>query len=176
MKLIKKLLGSLIVLIILMVLISFFLPQKPHVERSLEISAPAAKIFPHLANPKLFGKWSPWSEIDPNMKVEYSGPESGKGAGMSWQSDDPNVGTGSWVIRDAVENKSLNVDMDFGDQGDATSFFTLEENSGKTKVTWGFDMDAGMNPLMRWFGLLMDKMVGSEYARGLEKLKVIAEK
>lgn len=175
MRLIKKLLVSLFVFVLLLVLVSFVLPQKQHVERTLEISASASKIYPHLADPKLFGKWSPWSQLDPNMKVEYSGPKSGKGAGMSWQSEESNVGSGSWIITDAVENQSLNVDMDFGDQGGATSFFKLKENGGKTQVTWGFDTDAGMNPMMRWFGLLMDKMVGSEYAKGLETLKKIVE-
>jgi hypothetical protein len=110
------------------------------------------------------------------MKVQYTGAPSGKGAGMTWQSDDPNVGNGSWKITNAVENESLDVAMDFGDQGGATSFFRLKPNGGKTKVTWGFDTDAGNNPLMRWFGLLMDKMVGSEYAKGLDSLKQMLEK
>ncbi len=109
------------------------------------------------------------------MKVQFIGPEAGKGAGMSWQSNEQSVGSGSWVISQAVENQSLNVEMDFGDQGTATSFFTLKPNVGKTKVTWGFDTDAGYNPIMRWFGLLMDKMVGGEYAKGLETLKGMME-
>lgn len=176
MKHLKRLMFSVVSLIILFVLVSFFLPQKSHVERTVEISAPAEKIYPYLANPKLFGEWSPWSQIDPNMKVEYIGAESGMGAGMSWQSELPSVGNGSWMIKQAVENESLNVDMDFGDQGTATSFFKLNPNAGKTQVTWGFDTDAGMNPVMRWMGLLMDKMVGTEYEKGLLELKGIVEK
>lgn len=188
MRLFKKLFFSLLIFFVLLFLISFALPQKQHVERSIHIAAPSTKIYPYLANPKLFNQWSPWSNLDPDIKVEYAGPEAGKGAGMSWQSEQPNVGTGSWVITDAVENESLNVDMDFGDQGRATSFFHLQPSSqqnvetnaaksaGKTKVTWGFDVDAGNNPMMRWMGLMMDKMVGSEYAKGLETLKEMMEK
>ncbi len=176
MRIIKRILLTLVSLIVVLLLISFLLPKKQHVERSIEISTSAEKIYPYLADPKLFGQWSPWSKIDPNMKIEYMGPQSGKGAGMKWQSDDPNVGNGSWVIMEAVENKSLDVEMDFGDQGGATSFFRLQPSGIKTQVTWGFDTDAGYNPMMRWFGLLMDKMVGSEYAKGLETLKGILEK
>ncbi len=176
MRLIKRLLLSLLALVVILMLVSFLLPQKQHVERSLEISASAAKIYPYLANPKLFNQWSPWSKLDSNMKVQFSGPESGKGAGMSWQSEQSNVGSGSWTITNAVENESLDVDLDFGDQGGATSFFKLKSTGEKTQVTWGFDTDAGMNPMMRWFGLLMDKMVGSEYQKGLESLKLILEK
>jgi len=176
MKLLKNIFVGIVLLLIVLVLVSFLLPQKQHVERSIEISASAEKIYPHLADPKLFGEWSPWSKIDPDMKVQYTGLASGKGAGMKWQSEDPNVGIGSWEITDAVENKSLNVAMDFGDQGTATSFFRLLPSGANTQVTWGFDTDAGNNPMMRWFGLLMDKMVGSEYAKGLETLKKKLEK
>ena len=173
---IKRLLFSVVTLLIIIVLGSFFLPQKQHVERSVDISAPAEQIYPYLADPKLFGEWSPWSKIDPNMKVQYTGPASGEGAGMKWQSQNQSVGTGSWVITKAVENERLEVNMDFGDQGGATSFFSLKPKEGKTQVTWGFDTDAGMNPVMRYMGLLMDKMVGTEYAKGLAVLKGIIEK
>ena len=176
MKLIKRLLLSVAALIVILILASYFLPQKQHVERSIDISAPAEIIYPHLANPKLFSEWSPWSSIDPNMKTTYSGAASGEGAGMTWQSDNQSVGTGTWVITKAVENESVEVNMDFGDQGGATSFFTLEPNGQNTKVIWGFDTDAGMNPIMRYMGLLMDKMVGNEYAKGLVALKQKLEK
>ncbi len=179
MKLLKKLSLGFLILIALLFLISFVLPQKQQVERSIEISASAEKIFPHLSNPKLFHEWSPWTLYDPDMKVVFTGPESGKGAKVSWQSDDPNVGTGTSVVTEAVENQSLNFDMDFGDQGKATSFFTLKPtptDSKKTQVTWGFEVDTGNNPIMRWMGLMMDKMVGSEYQKGLEALKKMIEK
>lgn len=176
MKLLKKLFIGLILLLVVLALVSFLLPQKQHVERSVEMSAPAENIYPYLASPKLFNQWSPWAKLDPNMKVQFTGAESGEGASMSWQSEQSDVGTGSWTITKAIENKSLEVALDFGDQGNATSFFHLDPADGKTKVTWGFDTDAGMNPMMRWFGLLMDKMVGGEYAKGLATLQGIVEK
>jgi len=173
---IKRLLMTVCSLMIILALAGFVLPQKQHVERSTDISATAEEIYPYLASPKLFGEWSPWSKIDPNMKVQYTGPAMGKGAGMAWQSEEQSVGSGTWQIVDAVENKSLSVEMDFNEQGTASSFFRLDPKDSKTQVTWGFDTDAGMNPLMRWVGLLMDKMVGSEYEKGLAELKVLMEK
>ncbi len=176
MRLISRLLLALSALIVIMAIVSFFLPQKQKVVRSMDISAPAESIYPYLANPKKFSEWSPWSKIDPNMKVQYVGETSGKGAGMTWQSDQRSVGSGSWTIVKATENESIDVEMDFGDQGLATSFFTLKPAGASTQVTWGFETDAGMNPIMRWMGLLMDKMVGSEYEKGLADLKQMSEK
>ncbi|MEE9303986.1 MAG: SRPBCC family protein [Thiotrichaceae bacterium] len=175
MKFLKKVILSLLFLFVVLTLVSFFLPQKQHVERNVEISASAEKIYPYLINPKLFNEWSPWSKLDPDMKVQFTGPESGIGAGMSWQSNQSDVGNGSWKIIKTVENESLVTALDFGDQGTATSFFRLQPKDGKTQVTWGFDTDAGMNPMKRWFGLLMDSMVGEAYQKGLQSLKVLVE-
>ncbi len=59
MKLLRRLFSGLILLVIVLAFVSFLLPQKQHVERSVEISAPASEIYPYLANPKLFREWSP---------------------------------------------------------------------------------------------------------------------
>lgn len=176
MRLLKRLFIGICVLLLLLVGGSFLLPQQQHVERSISLSAPAAAVYPYLSNPKKFSEWSPWSKIDPNMKVEYSGPASGKGAQMKWVSKLPTVGEGSWTIVKAAENESVNVDMDFGQQGVAKSSFTLKPQGDKTQVTWGFDTDAGMNPVLRWVGLFMDKMIGAEYEKGLQDLKAVIEK
>lgn len=171
MRLLKKAVIAVASLLLIMVLASFLLPQQQHVERSIDVSAPASKIFPYLINPKLFNEWSPWAGIDPNMKTEYSGPKAGKGASMSWQSSNQSVGSGRWTVSNFVDNKSVNIALDFGDQGTGTSTFLLKPNGDKTTITWGFDTDVGMNPVMRWMGLLMDKLVGPAYEEGLSKLK-----
>ena len=45
-----------------------------------------------------------------------------------------------------------------------------------TRVTWEMSGDAGMNVIGRYFGVLMDNMVGPMFESGLEKLKSAAEK
>lgn len=42
-------------------------------------------------------------------------------------------------------------------------------------ATWGFDTDLGMNPIARYFGLVMDSMLGADYEKGLAKLKQVCE-
>ena len=45
-----------------------------------------------------------------------------------------------------------------------------------THVTWSFDSDMGAGPIGRYFGLLMDRMVGPDFEGGLANLKALAEK
>ena len=47
---------------------------------------------------------------------------------------------------------------------------------GGTQVTWTMNGDMGANPLYRWMGLFMDKMVGPDFDAGLANLKALAEK
>ena len=42
-------------------------------------------------------------------------------------------------------------------------------------MTWSNDGDLGNNPLMRWMGLAMDKMVGADFDAGLANLKALAK-
>ncbi len=176
MRFLKKLTIFLLALIALLIVIGFVLPQNQHVERFTNIDATPEEIYPYLNNPHSFNQWSPWAKIDPDMKIVYTGPESGSGSGMSWSSEHPNVGNGSWVITNIVEGESVDMKMDFGEQGGATSSFRLNPEGSTTQLIWSFDTDAGMNPLMRWFGLMMDKWVGSEYEKGLADLKSLIEK
>jgi hypothetical protein len=52
----------------------------------------------------------------------------------------------------------------------------LQPQANVTRVTWSNRGDLGNNPMMRWMGLAMDKMVGSDFDAGLKNLKAMVEK
>jgi hypothetical protein len=43
------------------------------------------------------------------------------------------------------------------------------------RVSWTNEGDMGSNPLNRWFGLMMDRLVGPDFEGGLANLKRLAE-
>lgn len=175
MRILKTIFFTIVVIILLFVLGAFFLPQHIHVERDTVISASPEQVYAYVNNPKSFNTWSPWARLDPATQYIYTGPESGSGSGMTWTSENQNVGSGSWKITDAVENESIKMALEFGGQGGATAVFNLAPEENATRITWGFDMDAGFNPLNRWFGLMMDNWIGADYEKGLTNLKEIVE-
>ena len=162
-----------VVLVLLVAGVGLLLPQQQSVERSIVIDAPAMRIFPLLSGARAFHSWSPWAEQDPDLAIEWLGPDQGKDSGMKWSS--ARSGNGSWTVTDVVEGKRVDVALEFGGQGNAVSWFELEPVVGGTKVTWGFKTDAGMNPVHRWFGLMLDDWVGKDYERGLQRLKEVLE-
>jgi len=55
----------------------------------------------------------------------------------------------------------------------STAYFDLQEDEGGTQITWGFA--AQMSGIGKYFGLMMDGMLGPLYEKGLGKLKEIVE-
>ena len=155
---------------------AYLMPQNVHVGRSTEIAAPPAKIFAIINNHKRFNEWSPWAELDPKTQYTYSGPATGVGSKMAWSSTNSSVGSGSQEIVESIADKSVVVKLDLGDMGKADAALTLEPAGAGTKVTWGVEIDVGMNPIGRWTGLMLDRWIGADYEKGLGRLKSLAEK
>ncbi len=172
---VKRILGALIALVLALVIVSFMLPGRAEVARSITIAAPPEAIFPYVNSIQETEKWSPWLSRDPETKLTYSGPETGVGNTLSWTSDHPQVGSGTQEIVESIENQAVRTALDFGSMGTATALFALEPAGDETKVTWGFVTELGMNPMSRWMGLMMDKWVGGDYERGLTNLKTLVE-
>lgn len=171
MKVIKWALMAFVVL----VGVSFLLPSTTHVERSAVIEAPPQQVFSYLNDYRRFNQWSPWYERDPNTQFEFSGPATGVGSRMQWQSDHKQVGSGAQEIVVSEPYRYLKVKLEFGDGEPSEADFTLTQTEGATQVVWAFHMDHGWNPVSRLFGLMMDGWIGPDYEKGLENLKRVVE-
>ncbi|MCG3167539.1 MAG: hypothetical protein POELPBGB_03331 [Bacteroidia bacterium] len=175
----KKVLLGIGGLLVLLLVVAYLLPSKVHVERSIVINAPASKIFAEVNSLQKWTAWDPWSKKDPNIQDIYTGPESGVGNTNTWKSDHKDVGSGSQTITESVPNETIKSKMLFGDAGEeygeAAGFFNFTAEGENTKVVWGMDMDLGMNPMARYFGLMMDGSVGKDFEQGLTNLKAHVE-
>jgi carbon monoxide dehydrogenase subunit G len=94
---------------------------------------------------------------------------------MAWTSQHPEVGNGRQEIVESEPPRRVRIAFDFGRQGSAAGSFTLRPEGEGTHVTWAFDTDLGSNPLARYFGLVLDDMIGPAYEKGLANLKKVAE-
>lgn len=175
MRILKRLLVGLVALVLLVVVVSFFLPGKAMVARSISIAAPPETVFPLINDLKRSNDWSPWVARDPGMAQTFEGPEQGVGQKVTWQSANPEVGSGNQEIIESVENERVGVALDFGDMGTAIAGFTLEPVDDGTKLTWDFETELGYNPIARYMGLMFDKWIGADYETGLANIKKLAE-
>lgn len=177
---IKNILLGLAGLIVIVVLLGFFLPDRVHLERETTINAPPEEVYALISDFEQWDRWSPWAKLDPDADYTLTG--SGVGQRMEWKSDHPDVGNGSQEITAMSPPESLTTHLDFGDMGQADAIFTLSPaGEDATNVVWSFDtnMREGvpiyMQPMSTYFGFMMDGILGPQYEEGLANLKREAE-
>jgi carbon monoxide dehydrogenase subunit G len=151
-------------------------PDTFHVSRTASIKAPPDKIFPLINDLRAMNTWNPFVKTDPNIKLDYSGPASGKGAANDFDGNS-DVGKGRLEILDSASPSKITMKLDMTAPMKAhnTVVFTLAPNGGATDVTWAMD---GVCPFMgKVMGVLfnMDKMVGGQFEKGLAELKLKSE-
>ena len=170
-----KLLFYLVITVVIIILAgSFVLPGEAVVTRSIEIKAPPEKVFAIVGDMHRFQEFSPWAELDPNVKYAYEGPPTGVGQKMSWTSDNANVGSGSQIVTEYDPPRHVTSELDFGPMGKSLATWDLEPSSAGTKAVWGFRSKLD-GIAARWFGLMFDNWIGADYEKGLAKLKLVAE-
>jgi hypothetical protein len=156
-------------------------PSAYHVERKLEVAAPAGLVFGILNDLHqfagvlvLFG--SPWEKLDPNMQKTFEGPASGVGQSYAW-SGKKGAGTGKMTIEESVPGQKVAIKLVFVKPmaSTATSTLTLAPTTTGSLVTWS--MDGHHNFLGKALGLFMnmDTMLGTDIEKGLGQLKAVVE-
>lgn len=173
--LLKWLAIAVLALAAVLVIGGYFLSPRFTVTRSVVVAAAPEKVYALVADPRHWKEWTVWNRRDPAMRIAYSGPASGVGAGWSWESQ--TEGEGRMTFTAAEPGRLVAFDLYFPDFG-TTSKGALEfspEGTG-TRVSWTMNGDFGSNPLLRWFALLADRVTGADFDAGLANLKALAEK
>lgn len=172
----KNIVIAMIAGIVIFSLLTLLLPSKVIVERGHEIHAPVEVIFDQVNNLHNWSNWSPWDRIDPKMVSSFDGPEAGVGAKKSWKSEHERVGNGSMKVIASHPYDSVVVELDFLENGKALAkhYFKINSNHSIT-ARWVMETDVGMNPIGKAFGLLMDKMVGPDFEKGLASLDSLCQ-
>jgi len=160
---------------VLLMVIGFFLPARVTVERSITIDQPAGKIFSWAADLKLWPQWTVWNAAeDATLAYTYPGPTTGLGGSMQWTAK--KMGDGSLRFTEFEPDKRLVYELRMPAHH-TTVRGELEFESaggGATRVTWLDEVDLGGNPLKKWLGPLLKKMLGRAFARNLQGLKTAA--
>lgn len=150
-------------------------PDTYTVERSQHIDASPTAVREHIVDFHRWQSWSPWHDLDPDMRESYSGPDAGVGAAYSWEGN-RKAGKGSMEIVGADES-NVTIDLRFLKpfKSESTTEFLLEPHGGGTNVVWR--MTGPKTFMTKVMGIFtsMDKMIGPDFEKGLARLKAQAE-
>jgi hypothetical protein len=174
----KKILYVALGIIALPFLIGLFIKNDFGVERSVVIQKPLEEVFDYVSSVQNQANYAVWSQMDPDMKVEFIGIDRTVGFSSFWESDNPNVGSGKQIITNIEVNKRVDHKLEFTApmESEANSWMLTEDaGEGQTKVTWGFETHTGY-PMNMVFSLLgIEEAIGKDYETGLVNLKAILD-
>jgi len=152
-------------------------PDTFKITRSTSSKAPPAILFAQVNDFHRWTAWSPWEKLDPAMQRTYEGAPSGPGAIYRWNSVKNEVGQGAMTITDSRPGERVEIELEFLKPFAATNdvVFTFKPVGDETTITW--TMSGKANFMGKAMGLFMnmDKLVGSDFEKGLVSLKAVAE-
>ena len=174
MSMLKKLIYGLLIIIAAAAVVGFMLPSKYKVQRSIVIDATPNEIYERVVDLKAWPQWGVWFQRDPQMQISYGGPDRAIGMRSNWASE--TQGDGEMEIIQLVHNRKIEYSLYFPefDMG-SVGRFTFEPTEDGTRVTWSDEGEVGNNPVDRYFVLMLDDMIGSDFETGLENLKTVVE-
>jgi len=176
----KAIISVVVALLLTFALLGVFIVMQPDefaVTRKATIAASPERIFSEINDFHKWDAWSPWAKLDPNMKTEITGPESGKGASYYWTGNQE-VGEGRMTITESVPPNLVKIDLHFIKPFDSASTIDIKvtPEGANSEVEWS--MKGKHNFMSKAFSLFvnMDNAIGADFERGLAQLKAVAEK
>jgi hypothetical protein len=152
------------------------MPEHYVVEREQRIHASPAAVQERIVDFRRWQAWSPWEDVDPALRRSYSGAPSGVGAVYEWEGN-RKAGKGRMEITSVEPDRSVAVDLQFLKPFKARNVttFTTEPQGDDTLVRWS--MTGPRTFMTRVMGIFssMDKMIGPDFEKGLDRLKADAE-
>jgi effector-binding domain-containing protein len=175
MKTFKRILIWLAAIIIVLIIIAFLLPGTYKVERRITVKANNMVVYDLVANLGKWDLWEPWSkEMDSTVTYELIGTDGQVGAARKWNGK--KLGDGEMTITAMVPGQSVNYSLAFmKGKFKSLSAMMLEPKSDCCMISWSVEGNLGYNPIARYSGLFMNKMMGPDFEKGLTKLKKVSE-
>lgn len=173
MKILKIVGIVLIVLVAIIIVLGLVAPKEFSAERHTTIEAPLELVFNTVNDLSTWESWSPWKEMDPEMKVTLGETTVGEGASYTWTGEES--GSGKMTILTSNPHENLETEVFFDGMGSAKGPWSFEATEEGTKVSWGFQSKIPFpwNALMLFQN--MEAAVQKDFDRGLELLKSVVE-
>lgn len=171
----KKILIGLGLIVTVILAIAAFKSPEMSVSREIIIAAAPDAIFPYINNSRKSYEWMPWAEGDPEIEINFTGPDEGIGSISSWNGEQ--MGSGKSEVVESITNQVVKTQLVYTKPFEMSQLaeISLTPVSSGTKVVWS--VSGHNNYFFRLMGVFMDcdKMIGGEFEKGLNKLKTIVE-
>ncbi|HXH71197.1 MAG TPA: SRPBCC family protein [Mariprofundaceae bacterium] len=151
-------------------------PDSFQVTRSITIKAKPETIFPYINDFRQWQAWTPYNK-DPEMKKTFGDTVTGTGATYAWEGN-REVGKGDITIIDTQPPGMVEFELHMIKpfEGRNHVVFTLAAEGDTTRVTWAIDGKNSFTGKLISLFMDVDKMIGTDFEKGLQSLKTVVER
>ena len=170
----KKFLGFLFLLIIILGVIGYFLPTTFTLNKSVTISSTPAHIHEYVGDLSRWQIWTVWKDDDPEIEITIGEKTTGIGAQQSWK--DKHSG-GSLTFTSWSPEKGIEYDLFFqaGKYKSKSAIQYDSRSTTRTRVRWSLDGNMSMPIIGGYFAILMKYSIGKMFQESLTQLKTVVE-
>ncbi|SIQ52075.1 Polyketide cyclase / dehydrase and lipid transport [Chryseobacterium sp. RU37D] len=179
MKILKWIIIILASILIFWLVAAFFVSGDCKYEKSISINAPVEKVWQNTNTLKAIDQWSPWNDLDPNMKKNWTGTTGQTGEKMCWESKKEEAGKGCQEVKKIDQaNKRIDTKIVFLTpyESEANAYVSVVPEGNGSKTTWGFTSTIPYPFTIMKFFMNMEEAIGKDYQEGLTRLKNLSEK
>lgn len=172
MRILKTTLIILLALVAIVVLLGNLGPDTFRYERSVTVGAAPDVVYARVSSFAATEQWSPWMDMDPDMKRSVEGVDGTLGAIQRWEGNS-DVGKGEQRIDSLVPNSLVRTRLKFLEPwpSECDALVELVPVGDSTRVSWALVGENGfMNKFMAKF-MDMEAMIGKDFEKGLAMLK-----
>ncbi|MEO8669714.1 MAG: hypothetical protein ABI411_00290 [Tahibacter sp.] len=163
-----------IIVIVLGIGFALMLPAHGHIERSIDVYHNVRHISDLLSNFRKFPEWGALRVIDGKTAFNLEGPDFGPGAKLNWNSNQTNLGRGSYEVASVDPDHTIvwNVVSPWkGENKKFTMTFAPQKNPRLIKIVWAYDVDYGMDLLARLSGMYLNGEPASQILMNLGSMQ-----
>ncbi|MEE9437686.1 MAG: SRPBCC family protein [Saprospiraceae bacterium] len=171
MKVLKKILIGLLIFIVLLLVLTWFMPRDFDITVTKKMDAPANYVYNIVNNVNNVGKWDPWTQADNTMKVVMGDKTLGEGASYAWTSD--NSGTGELTIKSTSPGKKIEALISSPQMGDCDVVYGFKPTKNGSEMSWNFKSTSSFP--MNIMNVFMKGMVKKQFNIGLDNINKLAK-
>jgi hypothetical protein len=169
-----EILISIAIVVALYLIVALVLPSERHLVEKAETNRKLTLVFDTLNSFRRFKDWNPLVLRDPGMQLTLSGPASGVGARLDYDSRNDKLGKGSYEIIESIPKQKVVYKIENIERGhDKRTAFELQptgRNNRNVEITQTYDVTYGWDLLGRYAGLYVARHVGDDMKLGLSRL------
>ena len=155
-------------------IIGLFMPSSVKVSRGVIVNTDSSNVYKELSDVKNWNQWLPWITADSGAVVQTSAVTNAPGAYFKWKG--MKLNSAGILTVQSIQPDEILVLHEMKDMNTSKGGFRIRSvGTNTTELLWYLEYELKWYPWERFYGIFLDKIIGSAFEKGLEQFRNYAE-